>query len=152
MTATLIPTALLALTEGFAAALPDVAVTLGMHHDETPGTRLWVGYDPESDFSPAATSRLEIATMGQRSRDEVAEVNCTLHVERADGDTEASVIEARDVLDAISAWLLTAQFVALPQVVSAVWGASTEMRLVPTAYGSGVLLSFSVAFKARHTT
>lgn len=141
-----------ALRDGFAALFADAEVTLGVHLDETPGSRVWVGYDdPTLQSTPtSARSGQKPATMGgTRNRDEDGEVSCAVFVENGDGDMDAALAEAEGMVDQLGHWLAHTAVQDLPAFTSVVFGSSTQWLMDRTEYGAAVLVQFSVAFKAR---
>ncbi len=141
-----------ALRDGFAALFADAEVTLGVHLDETPGSRVWVGYDdPTLQSTPtSARSGQKPATMGgTRNRDEDGEVSCAVFVENGDGDMDAALAEAEGMVDQLGHWLAHTAVQDLPAFTSVVFGSSTQWLMDRTEYGAAVLVQFSVTFNAR---
>jgi hypothetical protein len=151
VTASAVPIFMRALRDGFAALFSDAQVSLGVHLDETPGARVWVGYDDPSLTSAAssARSRQSLATMGTRSRDEAGEVSCAVFVELGDSDMDAALAEAESMVDAIGGWLAHATFQDLPHFTKVLFGDSTQWLMDRTDYGAAVLVQFAVGFTAR---
>ena len=151
MSASAVPTFMRALRDGFSGLFADAEVTLGVHLDATPGSRVWVGYDdPTLQSTPtSARSQQSLATMGTRNRDEAGEVSCAVFVENGDGDMDAALAEAEGMVDQLGHWLVNATFQDLPQFTTVLFGDSTQWLMDRTEFGAAVLVQFSVAFKAR---
>lgn len=151
MTATAFPEFTAALAAQFSRMLPDVSTTLGIHIDETPGTRIWVGCeDPLSEFTQAGRSEQSAATNRRGSRDEAGEVACVLLVERGDSDMSAALAAASEVLDAIAGWTSTDDLVAVsPWLFRVDFGPSVSWRFDQSEFGAGVMAQFTVGYAGR---
>lgn len=157
MTASAVPTLMRALRDGFRGLLDDdVTVTLGVHLDQTPGVRVWVGYDdPQGQSSRGATEAQSEGTMGTRNRDVVGEIPCAILVQQFDFATDEALATAEGIVDAIGAWLADPAGLQLPQFRRVMFGSSTQWDYVLDEDEEGrvaavaLLVTFSVAFTAR---
>ena len=151
MSASAVPTFMRALRDGFSGLFADAEVTLGVHLDATPGSRVWVGYDdPTLQSTPtSARSQQSLATMGTRNRDEAGEGSCAVFVGNGVGDMDAALGGAGGMVGELGHWLVNATFQDLPQFTTVLFGDSTQWLMDRTEFGAAVLVQFSVAFKAR---